>query len=245
MKLSRRQFLIGLAAAGAAIPLSMPVAQATTRQVDAAWEKLLFDPWLFEVNEFDTIIDSSIRGPEIRSDVFEVDLRAGCTTESLIADIDQCMPLSEHFRYLAAQELERVRLELDDQATLTFTEHRELQRLAKALADADDGWANWISLGGPSALENHKADVEAWLAGKIQYSDYEWFPRYSTAQGGALEFFESLSSDTLEALGVVIVEGDHPGSTYYAAELRGTIERANASAERMELPFRFRVEDAA
>jgi hypothetical protein len=45
----------------------------------------------------------------------------------------------------------------------------------------------------------------------------------------------------LDALGVVIIEGDHPGSTYFAAELRGEMKVANAVAEREGLPFRFRV----
>jgi hypothetical protein len=69
MKLSRQQFFVGLLAACAVIPLSAPVPQATTSQVNAAWKKLLDDPWLFEVKEFDTIIDSSTREPEIRRDV--------------------------------------------------------------------------------------------------------------------------------------------------------------------------------
>jgi hypothetical protein len=44
----------------------------------------------------------------------------------------------------------------------------------------------------------------------------------------------------LKALGIVVVEGDRPGSSYYAAELRGSIDDANAAAAKLELPFRFR-----
>jgi hypothetical protein len=59
-----------------------------------------------------------------------------------------------------------------------------------------------------------------------------------------MEFFESLPFATLEAIGVVIVEGDHPGSTYYAAELSGSIELANVKVAELELPFRFKKEGA-
>ena len=37
----------------------------------------------------------------------------------------------------------------------------------------------------------------------------------------------------------VIVEGEHPGSTYYAAELRGDIDVANRAAEAAGLRVRF------
>jgi hypothetical protein len=45
--------------------------------------------------------------------------------------------------------------------------------------------------------------------------------------------------DICEELGVVIVEGDRPGSTYFAAELRQSIPDANRAAARLGLPFRF------
>ena len=46
--------------------------------------------------------------------------------------------------------------------------------------------------------------------------------------------------DVLDELGVVVVGGEHPGSTYYAAELRKPVHEANATAEDLGLPFRFR-----
>ena len=49
-----------------------------------------------------------------------------------------------------------------------------------------------------------------------------------------------MEADILDLLGIVVVEGEHPGSTYYAAELRQPIEAANAAAEALGLPFRFR-----
>jgi len=39
---------------------------------------------------------------------------------------------------------------------------------------------------------------------------------------------------------VEIIEGEHPGSSYYAAELRQDVEYANQLARNIGLEFRFR-----
>jgi len=44
----------------------------------------------------------------------------------------------------------------------------------------------------------------------------------------------------LEELGIVIVEGCHPGSTYYAAELRNDVDNANITARKLGLNYRFK-----
>ncbi len=49
-----------------------------------------------------------------------------------------------------------------------------------------------------------------------------------------------MDPDVRDELGVVVAEGEHPGNTYYAAELRKSVYEANATAEALGLPFRFR-----
>jgi hypothetical protein len=53
-----------------------------------------------------------------------------------------------------------------------------------------------------------------------------------------------MEPDDLEALGVEIVEGEHPGSTYYAAELRGDLGAANRVAVERGIPVRFLRQDS-
>jgi hypothetical protein len=48
-----------------------------------------------------------------------------------------------------------------------------------------------------------------------------------------------MDANSVDLLGVDIVEGEHPGSTYYAAELRGDIDVANRAAEAAGLRVRF------
>jgi len=239
MKLNRRNFLAGLIAVGATITLPVAFADATPAQVNTAWKQLLKSPWYFDVNESDTITDSSRTEPTIRSDVFFVNTGDCCTVDSLISDIEDCYPLTSHFRQLALTELGDVQdlLENDD---LDGAERARLVKLVAALEDEDEGWAEWIRLEGVAGLSRLKDEAQTWLESDIEWGDYEWFPKYTGAQGHAMEFFESLPFETLKAIGVVIVEGDHPGSTYYAAELSTSIELANVRVAELELPFRFK-----
>ena len=54
----------------------------------------------------------------------------------------------------------------------------------------------------------------------------------ASGSGAALEYFREWDPDDLLALGVKIVEGEHPGSTYYAAELIRDPAAANATSAR-------------
>ena len=241
MNITRRTFLAGLLSVGATIALPVPLAQATPAQVNTAWKQLLKDPWYFEVNGHGTIVEADAEEPKIRSDVFDVDLGRACTPDSLVQDVEGCTPLVSHFQRLAADELENIQYKLDDE-DLTSTERKRLERLADVLDDPDDGWAAWVQLEGETGLPRFVGEVEDWLSSPIKGEDYQWFPIRSGAQGQAMAFFESMDNATLDALGVVIIEGEHPGSSYYAAELRQPIDEANEAAADLELPFRFKVE---
>ncbi len=238
MKLNRRQFIAGLVAMGATVALPVAMAKATPTQVNTAWKSLLDDPWCFTVNESATILATGMKEPATRRDVFDADLSVRCTVDSLIDDIESCYPLTTHFQDLAAAELEEVNSSLEDDDP-TFMERRRLKRLAKALDDEEQGWADWIHLEGTAGLQRFKDEVDEWMASDIEYGDYEWFRRNSGAQGSAMAFFESQPFATQKALGVVIVEGDHPGSTYFAAELHSTVDEANEAAQGLGLPIRF------
>ena len=81
--------------------------------------------------------------------------------------------------------------------------------------------------------------VTDWLAEPIDWDEHVWFPDDIGSMGAAKAFFDSLDFDTLDALGIKIVEGEYPGSTYYAAELRIGIDEANVAAAGLGVPVRF------
>lgn len=238
--INRRQFLVSLAALGAAIVLP---ADAASAQVNKAWEQMLRNPWFFEVNDSGTIVEPDGQEPRIRSDVYEsISLAYLNTPDDLIAEIDQYVELRGHVVSLAADELEEVESLIEEGAA--GLARKRLLALQAALQDPDDGWQAWVRLEGVTGLPRFKRVLEDWLAEPVDWSQMELWPRGWGGQGKALTFFEQLARDIRDELDIVIVEGDHPGSSYFVAELRGPIPDANEAAQRLGLPFRFREEPA-
>ena len=83
-------------------------------------------------------------------------------------------------------------------------------------------------------------NLQLWLADtSLTAEDYDVAELNGrTAQGAALLFWRDGDLDP-DDFGIVIVEGEHPGSSYYAAELRESIEYANEVATRLGAPVRF------
>jgi hypothetical protein len=103
-----------------------------------------------------------------------------------------------------------------------------------------DGWKSWIEESGAAGVPGFKDEVGKWLQKPVNWLATESWPEGWSGQCRALSFFQDQEFAMLKALGIVVVEGDRPGSSYYAAELRGSIDDANAAAAKLELPFRFR-----
>lgn len=74
---------------------------------------------------------------------------------------------------------------------------------------------------------------------KWSFEDDYFDTSTTTGQGAALSFFNGMEPEELYLLGVEIIEGDRPGSSYMAAELTGDIDEANAAAVENGLPVRF------
>ncbi len=69
--------------------------------------------------------------------------------------------------------------------------------------------------------------------------DYEYADLHGeSSRGEALSFFRN-EPETADIFNIVIVEGDRPGSSYFAAELRMDMSEANELAARLNLPIRF------
>ena len=54
-----------------------------------------------------------------------------------------------------------------------------------------------------------------------------FFPKDYSGVVVAKQYFEGLDYKILDTLGLEIIKGEHPGSSYYAAELRQDIGFAN------------------
>ena len=181
----------------------------------------------FEVTESGTISDASVVEPTINSDLFALDDHD--TVEGLIFTIECCQPLLFAIQEMAWEK----KVELSEEGTAS--------ELLTVLKDEDFGWKEWIRLEGDNGLNWFRTYIdETWLQQKINWSYVDYFPKHYSGVAVAKQFFECLDDKTLDALGVEIIEGEHPGSSYYAAELRQDIDYANQVASEMGLEFRFR-----
>lgn len=236
--LNRRSFLLALIALGASYALP---ANATPEQVDEVWEEAQARLWFFEVNEWGTISDPFCTQDETWGDIFSLSTDYLKTPADVVHEVHRCQPLIHHFQGLANDELDELMDELDSEPPPGLLRRRHVQKVIKALqSDPDDGWQDWIELEGRAGVARFREAIDDWLDEPADYLQSEWFPLNHGSQGQAKAFFESLDHETLDALRVVIIEGEHPGSTYYAARLRQGIGDANAVAEDLGLPFRFR-----
>lgn len=244
LNLNRRELLAALVGLGATIAFTSPLSQATDLQIDGVWDALTKDPWYFEVNEQGAILESGDDEPEINSDVYQsISVAYLKTPQDVIDEVNSYEELRSHFVDLASKELEQVESDLDDE-DMEKSQRKALLKLCEVLQDEDEGWCDWVQLAGKKGVPRFRDLIEDWLGEPVNWMATDFWPEGWSSQGRALSFFRDLDFPTTEALGIQIIEGEHPGSSYYAAELRSDITAANAAATELGLPFRFREEAA-
>jgi hypothetical protein len=214
----------------------MPIKTVTSAE-DGTRNKQSGKLFFFDVDEHGTLTECDFKEPKINSELFDkISIDRLITPEDIIDEVEYCDALVEHFRRLARDEQEKLtqRIELQE-----YRDDKELQRM-KRLAEEleDEGWKKWIKTEGDEGTPRFKKVIVDWLAAPIEWT--EDMPDNATAQDSAKRFFEHEDLATLDKLSVSIVEGEFPGSTYYAAELSGTVEKANEIAQQLGLSYRFR-----
>jgi hypothetical protein len=88
--------------------------------------------------------------------------------------------------------------------------------------DPDSGWRDWVEHEGDPGLASFKEHIQDWLDDEINWDESDWFDNNYSGQSASLHFFSELEHDVRQALGVVIIDGEHPASSYYAAGSRVT-----------------------
>ena len=242
--LNRRELLLALVGLGATITFSGPLSKTTDLQINGVWDALINDPWYFEVNDHGTIVESGNDEPEINSDVYQsISVAYLKTPQDVVDEVNLYEELRSHFVDLASNELEQVDSDLDDE-DLGKSQKKALLKLREVLQDEDEGWRDWVLLAGKKGVPRFRDVIDEWLDEPVNWSFSDFWPQGWSSQGRALSFFRDLDFQTADALGVKIIEGEHFGSSYYAAELRLSVAIANVKAEELGLPFRFREETA-
>ena len=111
----------------------------------------------------------------------------------------------------------------------------------KALIDdrthIEEDWCDWID-SDETALAWLIEFIDAWLEQSVDFGNSEFF-QCTTCDGYALRYFQRFDLETLDQLGVYLIEREHPASSFSAAVLREDIDYANQIARGKGLGFRF------
>ena len=165
--------------------------------------------------------------------------------KDLVEAMDECQPLAWAVGGIYFEFRAGIKEDLRDTQGDGSLEKRRRASLATRLEmlpeEPEEGAVEWL-LGLSCKEFDHwvVSEIDKWLDEPPDWgSEQDYLPESGTAKGAALEYFQNMAIDKLETLGVEVIEGEHPGSTYYAAELTGDIDVANRAAEASGIPVRF------
>lgn len=205
--------------------------------------------WHFDVSNSGTLTVAGFKSPSTRAEIYESVADTWAESPAHLVDaIDEIRPLVWAVNEIYSEARSEVELERDSAANDAMASDERVEALTKRLEampeEPDDGAREWLLALTTDEFERLVVPaIEKWFTGKPNWNyEDDYIPRSATSQGAALEFFESMDGDELDLLGVEIIEGDHPGSTYYAAELRGDVDAANKVAINAGIPVRFKNE---
>ena len=77
-------------------------------------------------------------------------------------------------------------------------------------------------------------EIQAWLDSDLEPEDMGLLEGMSyTPYGPPIEFYEQISGEDSESIGLTLVEGDHPGSSFAGVQLFNTPRDANRALQRL------------
>lgn len=198
----------------------------------------------FIVDDRGTLEMAGIGMPETRGDAYNLSPMEFEDAGDLLNAADECQPLAWMLQSAYSSAREAIEFALAAPAGLEADPKKRAKleaTLAAMPVEPEEGFREWLESQPRKRLRPVIREVRAWLKEEPTWSEEEdHIPPHTTGQGAALKFFQGMKSDDLEALGVKIVEGEHPGSTYYAAELTGNLKSANLAAIERRLDVWFR-----
>lgn len=204
----------------------------------------------FEVDDSGTLKMVGLSEPKIRADFYVSVHESWSHSPSHLSDsMRDCQPLAWAVQSIYTKVRNEIQVNLDDvgKSAVRFKKRISVlkARLQVMPEEPEEGVEDWLlALTDNEFGEAIVPEIEKWFASSPNWNwEADHLPRNRTAQGAALKFFQNMDGDTLDALGVTIVEGEQPGSTYYAAELKGDVDAANNAALTLDMSVKFRKVD--
>jgi hypothetical protein len=216
--MNRREFLKSLAGLGASVLVPVDLSAASTSQIDVVWAAANRTPTVFSVASWGTLSIGDYEEPGCRAEMYGIE--AEWSNREELAEVIRS---NWHLESIA----EDVVADCADDAA----DSGETPEWEEWLAKAPEDDVNWL-----------ESRIRDWLDDKPDVgAEYEWLPPMNTLtpESRAYSFFKVQDDELLDALDIVFVEGDHPGSTYFGAEFHGDIDETNRIAESEGIPIRF------
>ncbi len=195
------------------------------------------EPMIFRVLPGGTIESPGYGTPATREEAFALSRDDFQSAGRLAAQANDIQPIMWE---LQRQYHEYHQKKLDD-----FETDDEIEAYTKEWPEhADEVLAgNWVLQLSDKEFKKLRTQMEEWAKSepnRMDETDYFQIP--ADGQDCAYKFFlDYAEPEVLDELDIDIVEGEHPGSTYYAAELSIPVEEANARAGKAGIPIRFEV----
>ena len=231
--MNRRRFLQTLAALGASIALPFDLSARLADQslpppddiVDRAWMLATRQWGLFEVDDYGTLSYANFEEPRTRREIYNENTVADFDVQRIEARSSLCMLIQDCFRES---------IEGGAGFDLGMAQDQDIDERV------ENDWPQWfVQAIGPDR-QAIDAQINAWLDDEPDWdAEGEAIYRSGTAQGAAYHYFCSQPLEDLEVLGIRVIEGDCPGSSYFAAELHLSPEEANAIAIEQDWAIRF------
>ena len=218
--LDRRRFL-QLLASVAFLPKGLEaLSPEEIEPTEEVWRELEREPLWLDVQSSGAIWLGGGEEPKTRFECYDLSAKEVRTAKELWEAAERNQPVMDQIEWQWNDYAE----EASDRAVqYECAEDWCLSRRGRHFSDLRKHMLQWL------------ADEPDWL------SEGDYIFQYATGQEAALRMFrDEIDANVVELLGVVIVEGEFPGSSYYAAELRMGIEEANAIANTHGIPLRFR-----
>ena len=214
--MDRRTFLQSLAALGSAIALPVEgIASAPDTVVDEVWARVLAAPATIYVNEYGALSSDPVEVyPATRRELLGYDeIGSRAQLIALVAE-------DNHVEAVVECEYSDPYWFIDDETR-------------------PEDWNEWLLVADEDTIERLIERVNDWINDTPDERDYERADIGGcTGRGNALRFFRD-EFEYCADFDIVIVEGDCPGSSYFAAELHMGIAEANAYAAEFNIPIRF------
>ena len=199
---------------------------------------------IFDVLPAGTLTLPEVEVPKTRASAYDLTPVRIRNAADLLSAAAGCPPLTWHLHSLYDEARETHAAELA-QLLAADAAPRRRRKLAAQLhllaREPADGLPDWMDSLSGRELQTILKSARAWLEAEPAWTtEEEHLPWSTSGSGAAFDYFRDWDPDDLLALGVKIVEGEHPGSSYFAAELVRDPAAANATSARRGFRVWFR-----